>query len=161
MAEKPEAASPSASEGLPPPHHPLQNHLVAVYVANEPSEYGYTPHRQYANGEECLVTYHQAGVVGEPPAPSPSSCSSLSSSTDEGGGAIGGSAHQEVVLYEGAPSVMGRSPGGVVLAVRQQQQSSGGQVLVQHHHVQQQQQFVTVPYGWKRILNNGSIVYIR
>nr|CAI5853363.1 unnamed protein product [Callosobruchus analis] len=64
MAEKPEAASPSASEGLPPPHHPLQNHLVAVYVANEPSEYGYTPHRQYANGEECLVTYHQAGVVG-------------------------------------------------------------------------------------------------
>ncbi|CAH1965398.1 unnamed protein product [Acanthoscelides obtectus] len=168
MAEKPEAAPPSASEALPPPHHALQNHLVAVYVANEPTEYGYAAHRPpYANsGEECLVTYHpSAGVVGEPPAPSPSSCSSLSSSTDEGGGAIVSSAHQEVVLYEGTPSVVGRNTsGGVVLAVRQPQQQQGsGQVVVQHHPqpVQQQQQFVSVPYGWKRILNNGSVVYIR
>ncbi|XP_045473053.1 uncharacterized protein LOC123679681 isoform X2 [Harmonia axyridis] len=85
-----------------------------------------------------------------------SSCSSLSS-TDEGIAVQNPS--PEMVLYDSSVSVR---PGGVVLAVGpssvQQQQTANSLVGTSVHS--HQVSFVSVPFGWKRLLNNGNIIYI-
>lgn len=88
-----------------------------------------------------------------------SSCSSLSS-VDESLVVVQNQP-AEMVVYD--PSVSVR-PGGVVLAVgppsmpQQPQNSSATMVGTLNPNYQQ---FVMVPPGWKRILNGGSIIYIR
>lgn len=85
-----------------------------------------------------------------------SSCSSLSSA-DEGLVVVQNQS-SEMVVYD--PSVSVR-PGGVVLAVGPpaiQPQNSPSVVGTLNAN---QQPCVTVPYGWKRLFNNGSIIYIR
>lgn len=87
-----------------------------------------------------------------------SSCSSLSSADESL--VVVQNQPSEMVVYD--PSVSVR-PGGVVLAVgppsmSQQTQNSSTVLGTLNSN---QQQFVMVPLGWKRILNNGSIIYIR
>ncbi|XP_044761594.1 nuclear receptor coactivator 6-like isoform X2 [Coccinella septempunctata] len=84
-----------------------------------------------------------------------SSCSS--SSTDEGIVMVQNPA-PEMVVYDSSVSVR---PGGVVLAVGPssvQQQTASPLVGTSFHN--HQSTFVTVPFGWKRLLNNGNIIYI-
>ncbi|XP_023313240.1 nuclear receptor coactivator 6 isoform X3 [Anoplophora glabripennis] len=86
-----------------------------------------------------------------------SSCSSLSSADE--GLVVVQNQPPEMVVYD--PSVSVR-PAGVVLAVGpppipQQTQNSSSVVGTLNTS---QQPFVTVPYGWKRLFNNGSIIYI-
>lgn len=88
-----------------------------------------------------------------------SSCSSLSSADESL--VVVQNQPSEMVVYD--PSVSVR-PGGVVMAVGppsmpQQTQNSSSTVVGTLNT--NQQQFVMVPPGWKRILNNGSIIYIR
>ncbi|CAG9765281.1 unnamed protein product [Ceutorhynchus assimilis] len=77
-----------------------------------------------------------------------SSCSSLSSSDE--GMVIVQNHSSDMVVYDSSLSVR---PGGVVLVAPQHAQ---GNALVGIN----QPQHTTVPYGWKRLLNNGSIIYI-
>ncbi|KAJ8961741.1 hypothetical protein NQ318_021341 [Aromia moschata] len=90
-----------------------------------------------------------------------SSCSSLSSA-DEGLVLVQGQP-PEMVVYDPSVSVRPAAGGGVVLAVgpspvpQQTQQNSPSVVGTLNAG---QQLLVTVPYGWKRLLNNGSIIYI-
>uniref|UniRef100_A0A1Y1N4D0 MBD domain-containing protein n=1 Tax=Photinus pyralis TaxID=7054 RepID=A0A1Y1N4D0_PHOPY len=86
-----------------------------------------------------------------------SSCSSLSSA-DEGLFVIQPQ-RSEMVVYDGNVSVR---PGGVVLAV-----GSPDTPQVQSSNIPLVRTvpgppplYVTVPYGWKRILNNGVVIYI-
>nr|XP_022919530.1 methyl-CpG-binding domain protein 5-like isoform X2 [Onthophagus taurus] len=81
-----------------------------------------------------------------------SSCSSLSSA-DEGGLVVVPQPQEMVVFDGGGVSVR---HGGVVLAVTPDQQSSASVVTVS----QPQTPFVNVPFGWKRLLTNGTIIYI-
>ncbi|KAJ8922041.1 hypothetical protein NQ315_008681 [Exocentrus adspersus] len=86
-----------------------------------------------------------------------SSCSSLSSADE--GLVVVQNQPSEMVVYD--PSVSVR-PAGVVLAVGpppmpHQPQNTASVVGT----LANQQPFVTVPYGWKRLFNNGSIIYIR
>lgn len=82
-----------------------------------------------------------------------SSCSSLSS-VDEGM-VIVQNHSPEMVVYD--PSVSVR-PGGVVLVAPPPiPQHAQGNAMVGIS----QPQSTMVPYGWKRLLNNGSIIYIR
>lgn len=86
-----------------------------------------------------------------------SSCSS-SCSTDEGIVVVQNPA-PEMVVYDSSVSVR---PGGVVLAVGpssvpQQQNTSPLIGTSVHNH---QSSIVSVPFGWKRLLNNGNIIYI-
>lgn len=87
-----------------------------------------------------------------------SSCSSLSSADE--GLVIVQSQPPEMVVYD--PSVSVRSAGMVLAvgppSVPQQTQNSSSIVGTLSTN---QQPFVMVPYGWKRIFNNGSIIYIR
>ncbi|KAL1505662.1 hypothetical protein ABEB36_005172 [Hypothenemus hampei] len=78
-----------------------------------------------------------------------SSCSSLSSADD--GMIVVQNPSPEMVVYD--PSVSVR-PGGVVLVAPPSiPQGSTVVGLSQSQHT-------TIPYGWKRLLNNGSIIYI-
>lgn len=87
-----------------------------------------------------------------------SSCSSLSSA-DEGLVVVQPQG-SEMVVYDGSVSVR---PGGVVLAVgppgTPQAQSPAAPLIRTVSGPQAPS--VTVPFGWKRLLNNGVIVYIR
>lgn len=74
-----------------------------------------------------------------------SSCSSLSSA-DEGMVVLQNQQTPDMVMYDSSVSVR---PGGVVFAV--------GPGTLPHAN----QLAICVPYGWKRILTNGSIIYIR
>lgn len=89
-----------------------------------------------------------------------SSCSSLSSADESL--VVVQNQPSEMVVYD--PSVSVR-PTGVVLAVGPpqlpQQSQNSATVMGTLGVGQQQQQFVMVPYGWKRMLNNGSIIYVR
>ncbi|KAK9879071.1 hypothetical protein WA026_003885 [Henosepilachna vigintioctopunctata] len=84
-----------------------------------------------------------------------SSCSS-SSSVDEG--IVVQNPAPEMVVYDSSVSVR---PGGVVLAVGPssipQQQTSPLVGSSVHNH---QGPFVSVPFGWKRLLSNGNIIYL-
>lgn len=83
-----------------------------------------------------------------------SSCSSLSSA-DEGMLLVQN--QPEMVVYD--PSVSVR-PGVVFVGAPGPPNAPD----IQHHHnvaLPPQPPAITVPYGWKRILNNGSIMYIR
>lgn len=85
-----------------------------------------------------------------------SSCSSLSS-VDESLVVVQN--QSDMVVYD--PSVSVR-PAGVVLAVRPPavpQQAQNTPVVGTLNTGQQA--VLTVPYGWKRLVNNGSIIYIR
>ncbi|KAJ8973025.1 hypothetical protein NQ317_012630 [Molorchus minor] len=90
-----------------------------------------------------------------------SSCSSLSSA-DEGLVVVQNQPPPEMVVYD--PSVSVR-PSGVVLTVGSptpmiQHTQNNSSPLVGTLNMSQQS-FVSVPYGWKRMLSNGSIIYIR
>ncbi|XP_048516449.1 uncharacterized protein LOC109532970 isoform X3 [Dendroctonus ponderosae] len=81
-----------------------------------------------------------------------SSCSSLSS-VDEGMVVVQNHS-PEMVVYD--PSVSVR-PGGVVLVAPPSiTQHPHGSAVVGIGHTQH----ITVPFGWKRLLNNGCIIYI-
>jgi len=80
-----------------------------------------------------------------------SSCSSLSSADD--GVIVVQNPSPEMVVYD--PSVSVR-PGGGGLVLVAPPQTQGTAVISIN-----QPQFTTVPYGWKRLLNNGSVIYIR
>lgn len=82
-----------------------------------------------------------------------SSCSS--SSNDEG--IMVQNTPSEMVVYDSSVSVR---PGGVVLSVGPTpvHQTVTPLVGTSVHH---QDSFVSVPFGWKRLLNNGNIIYIR
>ncbi|XP_063908887.1 uncharacterized protein LOC135126713 isoform X3 [Zophobas morio] len=75
-----------------------------------------------------------------------SSCSSLSSADE--GMVVVQNQPSEMVVYDSSVSVR---PGGVVFAVGPQHANVT---------VGSQQPSISVPYGWKRLLNNGSIMYI-
>lgn len=89
-----------------------------------------------------------------------SSCSSLSSADENL--VVVQNQPSEMVVYD--PSVSVR-PSGMVLAVgppqMPQQAQNSATVVGTISAGQPQQPFVMVPYGWKRMLNNGTIIYIR
>ncbi|XP_056638105.1 uncharacterized protein LOC130446077 [Diorhabda sublineata] len=96
-----------------------------------------------------------------------SSCSSLSSSDD--GSQVLPNQTSEMVVYD--PNINLQS-GNVVLTVgsplqqqqqlqlqqQQMQQQSNNQLIDNYGTLQRPT--ITVPYGWKRLLNNGSVIYI-
>ncbi|KAK4881788.1 hypothetical protein RN001_005107 [Aquatica leii] len=86
-----------------------------------------------------------------------SSCSSLSSA-DEGLFVIQPQ-RSEMVVYDGNVSVR---PGGVVLAVGSPDapQVQSSTVPLVRTVTGPSPSYVTVPYGWKRMLNNGVVIYI-
>ncbi|KAF5276836.1 hypothetical protein FQA39_LY06388 [Lamprigera yunnana] len=86
-----------------------------------------------------------------------SSCSSLSSA-DEGLFVI--QPHRsEMVVYDGNVSVQ---PGGVVLAVGSPEASQvqSSSIPLVRTVAGPLPSYITIPYGWKRILNNGVVIYI-
>ncbi|KAK5650489.1 hypothetical protein RI129_001518 [Pyrocoelia pectoralis] len=86
-----------------------------------------------------------------------SSCSSLSSA-DEGLFVIQPQ-RSEMVVYDGNVSVR---PGGVVLAVGSPDtpQVQASNIPLVRTVSGPPPLYVTVPYGWKRILNNGVVIYV-
>lgn len=89
-----------------------------------------------------------------------SSCSSLSS-TDDGLVVVQQPSGSEMVVYDGG-AVGVRAPGGMVLAVGAHgAPPQAPQATLVRNVAGPQPNTVMVPFRWKRILNNGSIVYIR
>lgn len=127
----------------------IDGHLISNYMGNEPVLQNNSPRCDSVRSETTE-----------------SSCSSSGSSGDENIVIVRNHAvEQDMVLYDSTGNIGGVRPvtGGVVLAVNGQTNTTAQQQTgaIGHGTINMPVSYISVPYGWKRILNNGNIIYVR